>query len=172
MPSVTSLLPSQCGCERSLSHWNWGVAGLISPLSCLALHLLTCRMTPADLSLAQTPSITPPDAHPHSRGAPEVENLTNDSLVIWLDGDSEFRESIQDNKNCHVLSWSTTRLNHEMPIRHHKKMMSQLPISAKKKGRSPCRALERYIDSGWFWFGDTQRTSQEGWYQDISRFAF
>lgn len=120
-PSVTSSLQSLWGCERSLSHWIWGVAGLISPSSCSALHLLTCRMTPADLSLAQTPSITPPDAHPHSWCATEEKNLTNDSLVISLARDSEFRELIQDNKNDDDLSWSTTWQNHKMPIRDHNK---------------------------------------------------
>lgn len=114
--TVTSSLQSLCGCERSLSHWARGVAGLISTSSRSALHLLTCRMPPADLSLAQTPSITPPDAHPYSRGSPEEQNLTNDSLAISLVCDSVFRKLIHINKNGVYLSSSTTWQNHKVLI--------------------------------------------------------
>lgn len=156
-----------CGSERSLSHWTWGVARLIIPSSCSALHLLTCRMTPADLSLAQNPSITPPDAHPHSWGASEEENLTNDSLVIPLAYDSVFRELIQNNKNDDDSSWSTTWQNHKVPIRDHNKFST---FNQCKKP-SPLRpVLTRYLNIAED--DDTQKMGQKGCYQGRSRSAF
>lgn len=128
-PSVTSSLQSLRGGERSLSLWTWGVAGLIIPSSCSALHLLTCRMTPADLSLAQTPSITPPDAHPHTWGAPEEENLTArlyHSAVIQCSG-SWSRTTEMTMIRAEAPLDKITRCPSETTIN------SQLSISAKRR---------------------------------------
>lgn len=53
------------------------------------------------------------------------------------------------------------------------KKMSQLPISAKKQKVSlSCTRMVCRYNWSWFWCDDTQRTGQEGWYQDILGWLF
>lgn len=98
------------GCERTLSPCVWGVAGLISPSSSSALHLLTWHATPADLSTGQSPFITPLDRLHSFRvsSGGEEEPREWQLGVITLLQFCVGERLILDNKNDRHVSWSTS----------------------------------------------------------------
>lgn len=114
--------------QPSSSHWTGGVAGLISPSSCSALHLPTYHMAPADLSLAWTPPPPPPSSASHLRMPTLIHRMRQRISQVtpkrhkWHFGDTTLLCSTffgtwsrATKKNGCVLSWSTTSWNCQTP---------------------------------------------------------